>query len=148
MRTASRLLMLITMFSCTSAVAGGSFEPVHINRINIINRVEYELVVTPLNMGRRDGYEDPYMGQCAIFTVHGTYSRWINFPSFVTRDGHLAALAYLREAHAAKRPVNLGWMGTGFVPVDPALPCTVRSRALHFHTEQGTRAVISYHDAI
>jgi hypothetical protein len=59
------------MFSCTSAVAGGSFEPVHVNRINIINGVEYELVVTPLNMGRRDGYADPYMGQCAIFTVYG-----------------------------------------------------------------------------
>jgi hypothetical protein len=71
----NRLLVLIATFACTSAIAGGSFEPVHINRISIVNGVEYELVVTPLNMGRRDGYADPYMGQCAIFTVHGTYSR-------------------------------------------------------------------------
>jgi hypothetical protein len=148
MRTLSQLLLLIAMSYCIPAVAGGSFEPVHINRINIVNGVEYELVVTPLNMGRRDGYADPYMGQCAIFTVHGTYSRRINFPAFVTRDGHLAALAYLQEAHAAKRPVNLGWVGTGFVPVDAALPCTVRSRALRLHTDQDTQAVMSYHDAI
>ena len=148
MRMLSRLLTLIATVACTSAIAGGSFEPVHINRISITNDVEYELVVTPLNMGRRDGYADPYMGQCAVFTVHGTYSRGTKFPSFVTREGHLAALAYLRQAHAANRPVNLGWMGTGFVPVDPAIPCTVRSRALHFHVEQDNQAVLSYHDAI
>jgi hypothetical protein len=147
LRALSRLLALTLTLVCASAAAGGSFERVYINRLSIINGVEYELVVTPLNLSGRD-YVDPYMGRCATFTVHGTYSRRVAFPSFVTRDGHRAALAYLRQAHEANQPVNLGWVGTGFVPIDPALPCTVRSRALNLYMDQATRAVLSYHDAL
>jgi hypothetical protein len=143
-----RLIAFTAATVCTSVLAGGSFEPVYINRLSIVNGVEYELVVTPLKVRGRDGYVDPYMGQCATFTVHGTYSRRSKLPSFVTRDGHLAALAHLKQAHAADRWVNLGWMGTGFVPADSGTPCTYRSRALHLHTEQGAEAVISYHDAL
>ena len=33
--------------------------------------------------------------------------------------------------------MNLGWMGTGFVPVDSGRTCEFRSRALHLHIEQG-----------
>jgi hypothetical protein len=143
----TRLLALTAALVCTSVAAGGSFERVYINRLSIINGVEYELVVTPLNLSGRD-YVDPYMGQCASFTVHGTYSRRVAFPSFVTREAHKAALAYLRQAHEANRPVNLGWVGTGFVPIDPALPCIVRSRALNLHTGQGIAAILSYHDAL
>jgi hypothetical protein len=148
MCTLSRLLALTAAIACTSAGADGSYEPVQINRLSITNGTEYELVVTPLKVKGRKGDLDPYMGQCWTFTVRGAYSRQTKFPSFVTRDGHLAALAYLRQAHAANRPVNLGWMGTGFVPVDSGVPCTVRSMALHLHTEQGIQAVISYHDAL
>jgi len=145
---AIRPLAMVAAIAYTSAIAGGSYEPVLVNRISISSGVEYQLVVTPLKVRGRDGALDPYMGQCATFTVYGTYSRGTRFPSFVTRDGHLAALAYLKEAHAADRPVNLGWMGTGFVPVDSGAPCTFRSRALHLHTEHDSQAVISYHDAI
>jgi hypothetical protein len=147
-RALARLLALTAALACTSAVAGGSFEPVYINRLSIVNGVEYELVVTPLKVVGRDGYPDPYMGQCTTFTVHGTYSRAIRFPSNVTRDAHRAALAYLREAQAADRPVNLGWMGTGFVAVDSGARCEFRSRALHLYIEQGTEAVISFHDPL
>jgi len=143
----SRLLALTAAVVCTSAAAGGSYERVYINRLSVTNGVEYELVVTPLNLSG-PAYVDPYMGRCATFTVHGTYSRRVMFPSFVTRDRHRAALAYLQQAHAANQPVNLGWVGTGFVPIDPALPCIVRSRALYLHSDQDISAVLSYHDSI
>ena len=144
-----RTLMAFTAaMACGAALAGGSFEPVYIKRLSIVNGVEYELVVTPLKVAGRAGYVDPYMGQCATFTVRGTYSRATRFPSDVTRDGHRAALAYLQQAQAADRPVNLGWMGTGFVPVDSGAPCEFRSRALRLYIEQGIEAVISYHDPL
>jgi hypothetical protein len=90
------------------------------------------------------------MGHCSLFTVRGTYSHFhsAKFPSFVTREAHLAALAHLSEAHAAGRTVNLGWMGGGFVLVQAHTPCVVRSRALHLFTERGVTSVVSYHDAI
>ena len=143
-----RLLMLAAAVVWESARAGGSYEPVYINRISVPNDVEYELVVTPLNWRPRDGYLDPYMGNCPTFTVHGTYSRNARLPSFVTRESHVAAVAYLRQAHAAHRTVNLGWMGGGFAPVDSGVPCTFRSKALHMYNEQDVEAVISYHDPI
>jgi hypothetical protein len=141
-------IALAAAITCGSALADGSFEPVYINRLSIVNGVEYDLVVTPLKVAGRVGDLDPYMGQCNTFTVHGTYSRAVRFPSNVTREAHRAALAYLREAQAADRPVNLGWMGTGFVPVDSGTPCEFRSRALHLYIEQGTEAVISYHEPL
>jgi hypothetical protein len=147
-RTRSALLACIAWMASAPALADGSFEPVHVNRISIVNGVEYELVVTPLKVRGRDRSADPYMGQCTIFTVHGTYSRRSGLPSFLTRAGHFAALAHLKQAHAADRWVNLGWMGTGFAPADSGAPCTFRSRALHLHVEQGTQAVISYHDPL
>jgi hypothetical protein len=142
------LLVMFAFLVCASARAEGSFEPVYINRISIVNGVEYELVVTPLKVRGRDGYADPYMGQCTTFTVQGTYARRARLPAFVTRDGHVAALAHLKQAQAADRWVNLGWMGTGFVPADSGAPCTFRSRALHLHVEQGTEAVISYYEPL
>ena len=56
--------------------------------------------------------------------------------------------AHLKQAQAADRWVNLGWMGTGFVPADSGAPCAFRSKALHLHVEQGTEAVISYHEPL
>jgi hypothetical protein len=106
--------------------------------------------VAPLKRAVPDEYVDPYMGRCSLFTVRGTYS-WLHssqFPSHVTRESHLAALAYLSKAHAKAEVVNLGWMGTGFVPVQSATPCVVRSRALHLFTERDVTSVVSYHDAI
>jgi hypothetical protein len=147
----SRLLgALIGGLICSSAIAGGSAEPVQIKSIRISDGADYELVVEPVKRPDPTGYADPYIGRCAVFTVQGTYSRLHSFklPSFVTREAHLAALAYLLEAHANGRLVNLGWMGTGFVPVQSDNPCVVRSRALHLLTEREVTYVVSYHDAI
>jgi hypothetical protein len=131
-------------------MAGGSYEPVQVKSIRITSGTDYELVVAPLKRPERDGYVDPYIGRCNLFTVRGTYSTLHSkqFPSFVTREAHFAALAHLSEAHAKGRVVNLGWMGGGFVPVQPGTPCVVRSRALHLLTERGVTSVVSYHDAI
>jgi hypothetical protein len=130
-------------------MAGGSHEAVQIKSIRVTNGTDYELVVTPL-IPDRGGYLDPYMGRCDVFTVRGTYSTLhsLRFPSFVTREGYLAALAYLSDAHASGRVVNLGWMGGGFVPEESTSPCVVRSRALQLFTEQEVTSVLSYHDAI
>src|SRR5262245_55894779 len=95
------LIALAVAMPRDAARADGSCEPVYINRLNIVNAVQYDLVVTPLTVAGRVGDLDPYMGQCNTFTVHGTYSRAIRFPSNVTREAHRAALAYLREAQAA-----------------------------------------------
>jgi len=127
-------------------MAGGSYEAVQIKSIQITNGTDYELVVTPL-IPDRGGYLDPYMGHCTTFTVRGTFSAR-GLPSFVTRDAHMAALAYLSQARESNRPVNLGWWGTGFVPVRPDTPCVVRSRALHLETEKDVTAVMSLHNAI
>jgi len=131
-------------------MAGGSYESVEIKSIRITSGTDYELVVAPLKGPERGGYIDPYMSQCPLFTVRGTYSRLhsIRFPSFVTREAHSAALAHLWEAHTNGRVVNLGWMGGGFVPVQADTPCVVQSRALHLFTERGVTSVVSYHDAI
>jgi hypothetical protein len=150
MRPPRLLGALILVLICSSALAGGSYERVQVKSIRITNGTDYELVVAPLARSDPHGYVDPYMGRCTVFTVRGTYSRLqsIQFPSHVTRDGHLAALAYLLEAHAKRQVVNLGWMGTGFVPVQSNMPCVVRSRALHLFTEREVTSVVSYHDAI
>ena len=146
-----RLFGVLTgLLICSSAPAGGSYESVEVKSIRITNGTDYELIVAPLVRSDRDGYVDPYMGRCPVFTVHGTYSRLqaIQFPSHVTRDSHLAALAYLSNAHSKRQVVKLGWMGTGFVPVQSNTPCVVRSRALHLFTEHEVTSVVSYHDAI
>jgi len=148
MRMLSCFLALLAAIVSTSATAGGSYEPVQIKSISINSEVDYELVVTPVKAAAQAGHIDPYMGRCPTFTVLGTYSHRYGFPAFVTRDAHLAALAHLKQAHAGNRVVNLGWMGNGFAPASSTTPCIVRSRALHLHTEDGTTAVVSYHDAI
>jgi hypothetical protein len=142
--------VLLAALLCSSATAGGSYEAVNITTFRVTSGTDYELVVEPLKRQDSGGYVDPYMGRCAVFTVRGTYS-WVHsirFPSHVTREGHLAALAYLSEAHAKRQVVNLGWMGSGFVPVESGTPCVVRSRALHLFTEREVTSVVSYHDAI
>ena len=150
MRPPRLLGALIAGVVCVSATAGGSYESVEIKSLRITDGTDYELVVAPLKRPEPGGFVDPYMGRCAVFTVRGTYSRLhsIQFPSFVTREAHLVALAHLSEARANRRVLNLGWMGGGFVPVQPDTPCVVRSRALHLLTERGVTSVVSFHDAI
>jgi len=146
----TRTFVLIGMLLLPLTVsAGGSWEQVTVESLTLLNSTDYELAVHPEPINGE--YKDPYMGNCSRFTVKGSYS-WIHswrFPEFVTQENHKAALAYLRQAHGEKKAIFFGWMGTGFVAIDPANQCVVRSRALHLFTdaENGVIAVISYHDA-
>lgn len=132
---------------CSLAQAGGSATPVTIESLKITGTT-YTLVVVPAPEKR-----DDYMGSCTRFTVHGLYwyldGAFLKQPKELSREGHLAALAYLQEAFEKRRVVNFGWMGSGFKPVDASKPCVVRSRALLLEdaTTVG-RAVLSFHDAI
>jgi hypothetical protein len=111
-----------------------------------VNGVDYTLQVVPEN----NTPPDPYMGTCAKFEVRGTYRRlkgaYLRQDPLLSREEHLKALEYLRRAFEAKRPVVLGWMGTGFEPVDAAKPCIVRSRALLLMTDEHGTHVVSFHD--
>jgi hypothetical protein len=126
--------------------AGGSSERVVIDRL-VINGVDYTLVVTPSDNAIRD----PYFGHCKRFEVHGTY-RWLRGTLFrqepgLSRTRHLEALHYLQQAYEAQRPLELGWVGTGFMLFDPANPCMVKSRALALFKDDRGTYVLSYHDS-
>lgn len=130
------------------ATAGGSWERVVVESLAVLNSADYELVVIPQQ--RNIGHKDAYMGSCSRFTVKGTYS-WLHswrFPEPVNRENHKAALAYIQQALDEKKIILFGWMGTGFVAIDPENKCVVRSRALQLLTEEGVTAVISYHNAV
>ena len=128
--------------------AGGSWEKVSIETFTIFSNTDYELVVIPERQS--NDYKDPYMGNCSRFTVKGTYA-WLyawRFPDDVNRENHKSALAYLQQALIRNEGILFGWLGTGFVPIDPDNECVVRSRALELITQGEDTAVISYHDPI
>jgi hypothetical protein len=142
------LLICVCLLFLSAASAGGSWEWVTIESFKIFNSTDYELVVVPTP--EHKGYKDPYMANCPRFIMKGTYS-WLHswrFPDAVKRKKHKAALAYLQQALNANNAVLLGWMGTGFVPIDPGNKCVVRSRALQLLIEDEVTAVISYHNAV
>lgn len=119
-----------------------------VESLTLLDRTDYELVVIPEPLNTFS--KDPYMGNCSRFTVKGSYS-WVHswrFPKSVTRESHKVAPAYIQQALDSKKKILFGWMGTGFVAIDPANQCIVRSRALELVEEDGVTAVISYHDAI
>ena len=132
---------------CSLAQAGGSAAPVTIESLKITGTT-YTLVVvpTPANV------DDP-MHSCTKFTVHGLYwyldGAFLNQPKVLSREQHLAALAYLKEAFENRRVVNFGRMGSGFKPIDASNPCVVQSRALLPEDDLTLgRAVLSFHNAI
>jgi hypothetical protein len=139
------LLAYLTLVSMP-LVAGGDAERVSIQALTI-DGVDYTLIVTPAPS--KSIVPDVYVGLCKRFEVRGTY-RWLKGTIFrqeatLSREGHLQALEYLRRAFAAKQAVNLGWIGRGFVPVDPDDPCIVKSRALQLVTDERGTYVLSYY---
>jgi hypothetical protein len=128
------------------AAAGGSSQGVFITSLTI-QGVNYTLVVTPIHS--QGVIDDPYMAFCKRFEVRGTY-QWLKGAVFgqeavLSRKGHLEALQYLQRAFEAKQTVNFGWVGTGFVRVDPANPCVVKSRALlKIADDRGTQVLSFY----
>ena len=136
-------LISLTLAS-VPAGAGGSSQQVYIDGLTI-RGVDYTLVVSPISS---QGY-DPYMTSCKRFEVRGTY-QWLKGAIFgqdasLSRKGHLEALEYLRQAFEAKRPFEFGWIGTGFVRVDPANPCVVKSRALWKVIDERGTSVVSFY---
>jgi len=134
------------LLATTNTFAGGSGEKVLIERLDVRGD-SYTLVVVP----EKSEVPDPYMGTCAHFEVRGTYRRlkgeyfWL--PVSISREEHLKALAYLQHAFETKQPLYFGWIGTGFVVIDPANPCIVKSRALSVLEDKArTKWVVSYHD--
>src|SRR5262245_60410258 len=113
------------------AHAGGSSAPVTIESLKITGTT-YTLVVVPTAAAKDDGY----LGNCPRFTVHGLYwyldGAFLKQPPMLSREQHLAALAYLQSAFEQHQTVNLGWIGSGFKPIDAGEPCVVQSRALLF----------------
>jgi len=108
---------------------------------------DYTLVVHPTATDP----PDPYMGACERFEVRGTYGLLRGTgknDAELSRAGHREALEFLQHAFIAGQVVELGWVGTGFVPVDPDKPCVVKSRALRLVKDEGHTRVMSYHDAI
>jgi hypothetical protein len=73
---------------------------------------------------------------------------FLSRPKQLSREHYLAALAYLRDAFEKHQTVNLGWMGSGFRPIDASKPCVVQSRALLLADDESGRAVLSFHNAI
>lgn len=126
--------------------AGGSSERVYVTSLTM-KGTDYILIVTP--NPSQGTIPDPYMKSCEQFEVRGTY-RWLKGALFgqdapLSRKGHLEALEYLRKAFDSRQPVNFGWVGTGFVAVEPANPCVVKSRALLMVTDGRGTQVLSFY---
>ena len=125
------------------AHGGGSAAPVTIESLKITGTT-YTLVVVP-TAGVKD---DPYLGSCLRFTVHGLYwflnGAFLKQPEMLSREQHLAALVYLQDAFEKHRVVNFGGVGSGFEPIDARQPCVVQSRALLLVEDD----VMSFHNAI
>lgn len=146
LRTISAAAVL--MISAVSS-AGGSDEPVTVKAFHRKGQVDYTLIVLP-RPTEVPGYKDPFLGHCKELVIRGSFKRLRgSFRSnpHVTREKHLAALAFLDRAVADGGEVMLGWMGTGFARVDATKPCELTSRALSLFVDDGKTAVVSFHDA-
>lgn len=131
-----RIYLLIGIFLVLagSAYAGGSSEAVLVDSLSV-DGSNYVLVVLP-QRDQSSKYQDPYMGGCESFTVHGSYDtfRWIihNGPD---KQSHMSALSKLKEALANKSEVQFGWLGQGFKRVEADSPCLVESKGLELKGE-------------
>ena len=107
----------------------------------------YTLVVRPA----RTNPPDPYMGTCERFEVRGMFGELRGADGDtepgLTKAAHREAMKFLNEAFVSGQVIDLGWMGTGFVPVEASNPCVVKSRALKLVQDGLGSHVLSYHDA-
>jgi hypothetical protein len=136
------------LLSSADAYAGGTWDPVLIERISVLSDTDYVLVVLPTPTG----FPFPVFGSCRRFEVHGSFSPLDGVPWFLSwfyeggpsREDHLAALRYLRKLAGSGKEINFGAMGYGFNPVNPKNPCVVESRGLQWLHG----AVVSYYHEI
>ena len=92
-----------------------------------------------------------YRGICERFEVRGSYgslrgSSRDQEPG-LSKSAHREAIQFLHDAFVAGQIIDLGWVGTGFVPVEAGEPCVVKSRALQLVKDELGTHVLSYHDA-
>jgi hypothetical protein len=152
-----------TLFTlvCVTASAGGSWEAVKIARFTSTNATDYVLVVELVPRGPTEvQWQDPMFRGCTRLVVHGTFGalrakgRFAWFQDTfsppkhadLTKAKHLEAISYLQRAVEEHQIINLGYIGTGFVPVDAEQPCVVASRALEIYNDRGSTAIVSYHN--
>ncbi|TAL27884.1 MAG: hypothetical protein EPN97_16105 [Alphaproteobacteria bacterium] len=148
------LFLTLILFSAP-AFAGGSGQDVHVQKLTLLSDTDYILVVRP--EPGKNGYEDPYMGDCKQFEVHGTLQRlrgkywlewfiWWKARGTPTKEQHLAALAYLKKFEGSAKTILFGWIGSGFEVIDPRNPCIVESRGLRLLEDPD--GVFSFFNAI
>jgi len=150
--TAASVYVLLICALLTSSPAGyaagmvSATVPVKVMRFDR-DGDRYTLVVRPA----RTDPPDPYMGTCERFEVRGMFGDLRGGDGSsdpgLTKAGHREAMKFLNEAFVSGQMVDLGWMGTGFVPVEPGNPCIVKSRALQLVQDGLGAHVLSYHDA-
>ena len=146
------LLSLSVLFFDGFATAGGDWSPVRVETLTLLSETDYVLVVSPVEQAY-----PTFPKACAHFEVHGTFSRLDHLYWFLpassgggpTKKQHLAAIRYLRQFVGSDRTINLGAMGSGFLP-DPKNPCVAESRALELlePPKSSAVAVVSYYNSI
>jgi hypothetical protein len=133
-------LLLVLSFSLP-ATAGGSWVPVHVQKLTMLSDTDYVLIVQPAP-NNATNYKDLYLSDCKRFEVRGTLRRlkeksllswfiWWKANGTPTTEQHLAALTYLKKFEGSKSDINFGWMGMGF---DIIGPCIAESRGLSLLT--------------
>ncbi len=147
------LTALFLVLFATPALAGADWVPVHVQKLTMLSDTDYVLAVSP--EPDKSGYEDPWLGSCKRFVVHGSYkplkgTRWFIWwdnGGAPTKKQHLTALAYLKKFAGSKIAINFGGMISGFNIITPKNPCIVASRALELVTDDSApheTAVVSY----
>lgn len=146
MRSRTCALFICLLLVTQICRADDSGVPVTITRFDHSGN-DYLLVVHPTATDPAD----PYMGACERFEVRGTYSLLRGArrnEAWLSRQVHREALEFLQRAFISGQAFELGWVGTGFVAVDPSKPCVVKSRALRILNDEHGTHVLSYHDAV
>jgi hypothetical protein len=139
-------LLVFSVFTTQVCRADEAAVPVTITRFDHAD-LNYTLVVKPA----KTNPPDPYMGACERFEVRGTYGSLRGAKrneDWLSRKVHREALEFVQQAFLAGQVIDLGWVGTGFEPVEAGKPCVVKSRALRLVKDDRGTYVLSYHDAI
>lgn len=148
-----RFVLVFSLLICCASpsFAGGSWDPVRIQKLTMLSDTDYVLIIEPQHQLMR--YKNAFFGDCSQFVVNGTYSRLDDTPwldslvrktPIVTLEDHLAALEKLKAFESEGAIFEFGYMGTGFNVIDPDTPCVVESRALEVWIEGDKVAIISY----
>jgi hypothetical protein len=139
-------LLICSVFATAICSADEAGVPVAIARFDH-SGMDYTLVVNPT----KTDPPDPYIGACERFEIRGTYGLLRGAKrneEWLSRKVHREALEFVQQAFLAGQVIDLGWVGTGFVPVEAGKPCVVKSRALRLVKDDRGTHVVSYHDAI